>query len=95
MVQRVKDLALSLKWFWSLLWCGFDPGLGTSVKKKKMVVILVFFLSYHHMSSNLRCHIPILEILKCQREKKNFLELKEYSTLPVFQIEALSLRAGI
>lgn len=24
-VQRVKDLALSLLWLWLQLWCGFDP----------------------------------------------------------------------
>ena len=25
MAQWVKDLALSLQWLGSLLWCGFDP----------------------------------------------------------------------
>ena len=24
----VKDPMLPLLWLWSLLWCGFDPGLG-------------------------------------------------------------------
>ena len=28
MVQRVKDLALSLQQLGSLLWCGFDPWHG-------------------------------------------------------------------
>ena len=54
MVQRVKDLALSLKWFWSLLWCGFDPGLGTSVKKKKGSDSCIFpFLSPYVIKSKM------------------------------------------
>ena len=41
MAQQVKDLVSLLQWLGSLLWCGFDPWLGTSAchghsqKKKK------------------------------------------------------------
>ena len=49
--QRVKDLALSLQWLRSLLWCAFDPwprnfcmpcvqSRQTKGKKKSLVVIL-------------------------------------------------------
>lgn len=47
------------------------------------------------MSSNLRRHIPILEVLKCKRERITFLELMEYSIIPVAQTEAVRLGAGI
>ena len=48
MAQWIKDLALSLQWFGSLLWCGFNPCLGNShvplAQPHKMVQMVNFIL---------------------------------------------------
>ena len=59
MAWRVKDLALSLLWLWSLLWCGVDPWPGNlhvlqaqPINKSKkepdrMIMALLTLTKYH------------------------------------------------
>ena len=56
MAQLVKDLVLSMLWFWLLLWHGFSPGSGTS--------------ACHSQSKN-KNHSPIYNCIKKDKLPRN------------------------
>lgn len=70
MAQQVKNTALSMKWFWLLLWLGFDPWPGN------FHMLWVRPKSHTHMPTNNNNKIKILKA--DMKSKVN--DLKKYNS---------------